>query len=152
VTLNAAPTADLFSAAYLGSFSPTDNCSNYLADAGDSTGFSSASRGYSFNVASGAVFVVEVNTIFGSTGSYQLTVSGGDCRPVLNLTSTGANQAVLDWTTAAAGYVLERTNNLAAGPVWQPVPGEPAVINSRFTVTNTIFPSNQFYRLRKPLP
>jgi hypothetical protein len=60
---------------------------------------------------------------------------------------------VLDWTTAAIGYGLERTNPLALIPptVWLPAPGAPARIqDSRFRQTNTITGPANFYRLRKP--
>ena len=41
-------------------------------------------------------------------------------------------------------YVAETTR--------PPVPTAPVVVNNRFTVTNIIIPSNQFFRLRKPFP
>jgi hypothetical protein len=49
---------------------------------------------------------------------------------------------------------LESTNTLVTGgsPLWPPISTVPTVINSRFNVTNTLTPSNQFYHLRKPLP
>ena len=90
----------------------------------------------------------------GDGGAYTLDVTGGDCRPELNITAIGGNQALLDWTTAAGGYQLESTNTLVTGgsPLWPPISTVPTVINSRFNVTNTLTPSNQFYHLRKPLP
>ena len=82
---------------------------------------------------------------------YKLTVSGGDCRPVLNITPIAANNVRLDWTTAAAGYGLEKTNAVGSGAaVWPPVPGAPAVINSRFVTTNSTAGGREFYRLHKP--
>ncbi len=157
VTLNA-PTANLFSAAYTNSFNPASLCVNYLADCGDSTTIpftlpSSATRTYSFNVRSNATFVVIVNEIDPNTGGpYTLIVTGGDCRPVLHISQVATNRVVLDWTTAAAGYLLERSNNLPfmIAPLWPVVPGTPVVVSSRFQVTNTITASNDFYRLRKP--
>ena len=154
VTLSSA-IADVFSAAYLGSLNPSDTCINYLADSGASTFDNGAlPTTYSFDVAANAVFVVEVNTIFGATGPYTLQVSGGDCRPALNVTALPGNKALLDWTTAAAGYGLESTNALVNGgsPLWPPISTVPTVINGRFHVTNNITPSNQFYHLRKQLP
>ncbi len=155
VTLTSAA-ADVFSAAYLGSLIPSDTCSNYLADSGSSTfltGISVPST-YSFDVLANGVFVVEVNSIFGSTGPFTLQVSGGDCRPALNVTALPGNKALLDWTTAAAGYGLESTNVLVNGgsPLWPPISAVPTVINGRFNVTNNVTSSNQFYHLRKPLP
>jgi hypothetical protein len=155
VTLTA-PLADFFSAAYLGSFVPTDICSNYLADAGNSTlgTVLPSARTYSFNVPPNTNFIVIVNGVNpGSSGSYTLDVHGSDCPPDLKITQVPANKVVLDWTTAAPGFSLETTNDLApGGAVWPPVPIVPLVVNGRFTVTNNITTSNQFFRLRKPLP
>jgi len=153
VTLTA-PLADLFSAAYLGSFNPTNLCANYLADAGNSTQNLLTPRTYSFNVAANASFVVIVNEVdSGEGGAYTLDVAGGDCRPVLNITAANPTQAALDWTTAAVGYQLESTNRLVTGVTnWNPVATVPVVVNGRFNVTNNLNPSNSFFRLRKPSP
>jgi hypothetical protein len=69
---------------------------------------------------------------------------------VLNITPVGGNNVKLDWTTAAAGYALERTNKLVGATNWQPVTNVPAIVNSRFQVTNGPATGNQFYRLHKP--
>jgi autotransporter-associated beta strand protein len=154
VTLTA-PVSDVFCAAYLNSFTPTNLCSNYLADAGNSTAELSGPRPFSFNVAANATFVLVVNVVNpGTTGAYSLDVHGSDCLPLLNVTQAGANKVALDWTTASsAGFLLETTNDVApGGPIWLAVLTVPSVVNSRFTVTNTINGSNQFFRLRKPLP
>jgi subtilisin-like proprotein convertase family protein len=152
VTLTA-PLSDLFSATYNGSFDPFNLCLNYLADVGTSTAALLTPRTYSFNVASNATFVVTVNEInAGDGGSYTLDVSGGDCRPVLNITAIAGNRVQLDWTTASAGYGLESTNTVIAASPWPPVTNVPAALNGRFLVTNNITTSNRFYRLRKPLP
>src|ERR1017187_10932863 len=85
-----------------------DKCVNYLADGGNIISSVNMIQTFSFNVLSNATFVVNIiaNTT-ASTAPYRLTVSGGDCRPVLNITPVGANNVRLDWTTAAAGYGLE---------------------------------------------
>lgn len=151
VSLQAPLTTDVFSAAYLGAFNPPNACTNYLADGGNSTFPAGSAPSYSFNVPANAVFTIAVNSIFGATGPYTLTVSGGGCRPVLNIGTIGNNQAVLDWTTADAGYRLERTNALPSiSNSWQSVPAVPTVVNGRFTVTNSVNSSSQFYRLVKP--
>lgn len=156
VTLeNLSPSGSMISAAYLGSFNPAnpDKCVNYLADIGFTANSSAPIRAYSFNVASNATFVVTVLTDATTVAPYLLRVSGGDCRPVLDITQASSTQVQLDWTTAAAGYQLERTNDLVSGAaVWPTVTNIPIVINSRFTVTNSSATSNQFFRLRKPLP
>jgi hypothetical protein len=147
------PGGDLFSAAYIDSFSPTNLCNNYLADSGDSTLDAVAYNGqrtYSFSVAANAVFVVTVNGIYGSGGSYELSVTGGSCQPKLNINPAGAGHVALSWTTAAGGYQLESTNRLGApAPVWPSVANPPVVVGGKFVVTNSIA-TNQFYRLRKP--
>jgi len=81
-----APTTDLFSAAYLTSFDTNDLCTNYLADAGASTleTFPNPVE-YSFIAPSNSTFFVLVNSIDGAAGPYQLTVTGGECRPVLKI-------------------------------------------------------------------
>src|SRR5262249_18869393 len=127
-----APLADVFSAAYTNSFNPTDLCSNYLADAGTSTQELPAPRIYSFNVVSNATFIVVVNEVNpGAGGAYTLDVTGGDCRPQLNITQVGATKVGLDWTTASAGFALESTNDVTAPPPWPPVSTPPVVVNGR---------------------
>jgi autotransporter-associated beta strand protein len=150
----AAPLADAFCAAYLNNFTPADLCSNYLADSGTSTVNLAAPQTFSFNVAANATFVLVVNVVnSGASGSYSLDVHGSDCLPRLNITQVAANKVALDWTTASLGFSLEATNFLATGgPAWLPVPTVPLVANGRFNVTNLITTSNQFFRLRKPLP
>ena len=150
-----APFTDLFSAAYSGSFDPTNLCANYLADCGLSSNLQPTPKVYSFDVAANATFVVTVNEVnTGDGGAYTLEVTGGDCRPALHVTALGGNKALLDWTTAATGYQLESTNVLVSGgsSLWSPISTVPTVINGRFNVTNTVAVPNQFYHLRKPLP
>jgi subtilisin-like proprotein convertase family protein len=148
-----APLSDVFSAAYNGSFDPTNLCANYLADVGSSTFGSLTPESYSFDVAANATFVVTVNEVTtGAGGPYTLGVSGGDCRPLLNITSIPGNKIQLDWTTAAAGYGLESTNIMPAPTPWPPVTNVPTAFNGRFLVTNNISTTNRFFRLRKPLP
>lgn len=142
-------------AAYAEGFNPAnpDKCANYLADAGAVAGpsYGSTTRSFSFDVAANAAFVVQL--VSGGIGPYQLTVSGGDCRPVLNITPSGGSQAVLDWTTAAPGYQLESTNSLSGtGPVWSGISNVPTVVNGRYQVTSPVTGTNQFFRLRKSVP
>lgn len=150
-----APFTELFSAAYSVSFDPTNLCANFLADPGLSSGSLPTPKVYSFEVAANATFVVTVNEVnAGDGGAYTLEVTGGDCRPALHVTALGGNKALLDWTTAAAGYQLESTNVLVSGgsSLWSPISTVPTVINGRFNVTNNVAVPNQFYHLRKPLP
>ena len=126
----------LVAAAYLGSFDPAgDICINYLADAGYFVNASHPSQSFSFNVSANAVFVVNVLTDAGGM-PYTLAVSGGNCRPVLNVTRAGASNVKLDWTTAAPGYHLEGANHLNGVPWVVIPPNPPVVVDSKFTVTN----------------
>jgi len=137
-------------AAYSGGFNPgnPDKCANYLGDLGSAPNVGQQGA-FSINVASNTTFVVNV---IGLSGNYKLTVSGGDCRPVLNVADIGAGKAQFDWTTAASGYQLESTNALPGATIWPAITNSPVVINSRYTVTNDVPPANQFYHLRKSLP
>src|SRR5207253_4136119 len=91
---------DIFSAAYLNAYDPSNVCTNYLADMGDSNIFGSTN--YSFNVSAGTRFVIIIIEIPPGTGcGYTLSVSGGSCRPKLNISQSAANKVELDWTTAA---------------------------------------------------
>ena len=81
VTINAAlgGAGDIESAAYLGSYDPTNLCLNYLGDTGIvGLGTTLGSAAYSFTVPAGAQFVVVVNTTGTITASSQFsgTVSG----------------------------------------------------------------------------
>ncbi|MFL5731727.1 MAG: dockerin type I domain-containing protein [Chloroflexia bacterium] len=69
-------TNPIFSAAYLGSYDPTNLCTNYLGD----IGFNPPDQHeYSFTVPAGATYVIIVNEVNEDTGcpSYTLTVSCG---------------------------------------------------------------------------
>jgi subtilisin-like proprotein convertase family protein len=148
------PSVQLLATVYSGSFDRTNanKCLNYLADGGNIISASNPTQAFSFNISSNATFVV--NIIAGSSGftaPYKLTVSGGNCLPVLRITPAGGNKVQLDWTTAAAGYGLVSTNLLTSNSTnWPPVTNVPAVVNSRFVVTNSAGIGNQFYRLHKP--
>jgi len=159
VTLQTPSDVALFSAAYLGSFNPTNLCENYLGDSGDSTiglVYPFGSRTYSFEVGAFDTFEITVNAVPPGTspGAYQLAISGGDCRPVLNISKAGTDNVVLDWSSTAIGYLLESTNVLGAGnSIWSTVSNAPVVVDGRFQVTNSVASgTNRFYWLRKPLP
>ena len=140
--------------AYLGIYDPAGSvCSNYLADAGTYINAATPSQSFSFAVQSNAVFTLSVVTDSGGL-PYTLTVSGGDCRPALNLVPAGPSQVKLDWSTAAAGYQLECTNSLTPGSTaaWRAITNEPIVVSGRFTVTNAAPPPGNFYRLHKAAP
>jgi hypothetical protein len=66
--------------------------------------------------------------------------------PRLAVTRVSAN-AVVSWTTNAAGFVLERAPGLPTGP-WSPDTTPRGVAAGAFTVTNALTGSNLFFRLR----
>ena len=71
--------ADIESAAYLGSYDPTNLCLNYLGDTGVvGLGTTLGNASYSFTVAAGAQFVVVVNTTgtVPTTSQFSGTISG----------------------------------------------------------------------------
>lgn len=138
----------LFSAAYRNRFDPPDPCANYLADSG-----SAGSSFYSFVVGPGEVFLVTVMDLAWSTQvpSYELRVSGGSCVPWLNIRPARDNKVILSWPTFASDFHLDFTNLVDSLPnVCIPVPGQPVVIGSAYTVTNSCTPPIRFYRLHKP--
>jgi fibronectin-binding autotransporter adhesin len=148
-----APVNAMLATVYSGSYNPanSDKCVNYLADGGNIIQPSNPVQAFSFNVSSNATFVVNlIANVFSPVTPYKLWVSGGDCRPILNITPTGANKVQFDWTTAGAGFGLEGTNVLVTGATnWPPVTNVPVIVNSRFTVTNVPSVGNEFYRLHK---
>ena len=111
VTLENPNSTQMLVTAYTNSFNPADTnkCLSYLADGGTIVGAGyPTTNSFSFSLAPAAVFVVNViadNRY--SLSPYKLTVSGGNCRPVLTMTPTGPAEAKFDWSTAAAGYHLE---------------------------------------------
>jgi len=152
------PSCYLMSIAYLGSFDPANLCANYLGDAGNDTGnsggcgLSGGTLTYSFTVPSNSVFVVTVNEVgSGLCGNpYTLSVSGGDCRPILNIAPASSSKVDLNWPTVAGGYNLEATRSLPASG-WAVVTNEPVAFSNLFNVTNSsVSPTNRFYRLHKP--
>jgi hypothetical protein len=71
-------------------------------------------------------------------------------RPTLNIQPTGANTAVASWSTAAIGYRLQTTTNLAPPVTWVDVTNAPSLISGQFTITNAASGSAQLFRLVKP--
>lgn len=67
--------------------------------------------------------------------------------PKLNVTRVG-NDEILSWPAAVAGYVLEGTDELGAGSVWNAAPVAKQIFSDQFIVTNSVAGGRQFYRLR----
>jgi autotransporter-associated beta strand protein len=141
---------DLFSAAYLGSFNPNNLGQNYLGDGGNSTA-GSGSESYSFNMPSNSVFVVTVAEVDSGVcdAPYTLSVTGGDCRPVLTATSASPQQVQIGWPTIAGGYDLE-SSVFISPKNWTAVTNQPIATTNLFSVTNTVTPPSKFYRLQEP--
>lgn len=59
------------------------------------------------------------------------------------------NGVVLSWTTNSPAFTLQSKSQLLGPPDWVDSPLKPAVVNARFTITNRIQGSAQFYRLKK---
>jgi autotransporter-associated beta strand protein len=152
VTVTLAPECgggSIFSAAYLGSYTPGDFCLNYLADIAQSPG---ASGSYSFNVPASATFVVIVNEVTSGTGcaSYALAVNW-DCPPRLQIEPVAPNRVALRWSTASVGYDLLSANDLdGPGPHFSTLGATPFVVDGKYSVTNTTSGAKRFYELRKP--
>ncbi len=145
-----------YSVAYFNAYNPADVCQNYLADGGDSNdGLPFNTLSYSFKVAANARFVIVVGEVStGAGGAYKLSVTGGSCRPRLDIARDpgNTNNVLLKWSTAAFDYSLVATNSLRTNPPngFIPVPSTPVVINSKLTVTNAASLPARFYELRKP--
>jgi hypothetical protein len=73
-------------------------------------------------------------------------------RPVLMalISEPARNQIIFSWATNSVGFTLQSKSQLTAAAAWVDSTVAPAVVNSRFTVTNIITGAAQFYRLRKP--
>ena len=148
VSLTNSCSPNLFAAAYLTSYDPTNLCFNYLGDAGASNPQST----FSITVPAGGVYVVAVHEITPNLGcsNYVLTLSGLPCPPpLLNIQEVQADKARLYWTNSAGGYRLESTPALLPTN-WAATLDEPLSANGQYNVTNDINGQSKFYRLHKP--
>jgi hypothetical protein len=76
-------------------------------------------------------------------GAFELTP------PVLAIARAG-NKVLLSWPATDNGYTLESKASLSNSVLWSTVPGSPAIVAARFTVTNSSVLGKGFYRLRSP--
>ncbi|MDB6020063.1 MAG: hypothetical protein JWR19_4552 [Pedosphaera sp.] len=84
-----------------------------------------------------------------SGGFWSLVAVQTPGAPTLFITTSG-NNAVLYWSSGAAGYVLENNGNLTTSNGWSTVAPTPVPQGGFNYVTNTVAPGNNFYRLRHP--
>lgn len=73
---------------------------------------------------------------------------GADVEPLLKIEGLPGGQARLSWLTFGATYTLKATATLA-NPDWQPVPGTPAQLNGRWTLTVDASAETPFFRLER---
>ncbi|HTV39800.1 MAG TPA: hypothetical protein VMF08_04440 [Candidatus Sulfotelmatobacter sp.] len=152
VTIELQSTNDVMAATYLDSYNATTISNNFLGDAGISTAQADGVTTYSTEIPDGMKFVVVVNEVAQNSGTqpYFLTLSGLPCPPpTLNIQSIPSHQVHLYWPTWAGGYTLQ-ASPLLSTPKWANVTNEPITTANQFNVTNTLNPTNQFYRLQKP--
>ena len=69
--------------------------------------------------------------------------------PTLYIQKSGSN-AILYWSAAASGYLLESNNVVGFNGAWASIPTTPVTVNGFNYVTNTVGQGNQYYRLRHP--
>jgi autotransporter-associated beta strand protein len=119
--------------AYLGNFDPSNIASNYLGDAGFSTGPGNIDNlngptTFSVTVPAGANFFICVNQSSSvAFGSYTLQLSGLPCPPpTLTIQPVTSSQAHLYWPTWAGGYLLESDTNLTSSS-WSTITNEPII-------------------------
>jgi hypothetical protein len=74
--------------------------------------------------------------------------AGAIIPPKLTVTRVGTNEK-LSWPAGAVGYVLEETDRLGAGSVWNSTAKPKQIVSDEFFVTNGLSESEKFYRLRK---
>jgi hypothetical protein len=63
------------------------------------------------------------------------------------LPTAAPNPIILAWPTNDAGFTLQSTTNLFAPTGWTIVSNAPVVVNGKYTVTNIMSGSQQFFRL-----
>jgi hypothetical protein len=138
----------LFAAAYLGSFNPSNICANYLADLGNALGGGRAAT-FSFKLGSNVVFVLTVNEVnAGSTCTdYTLTVSGGNCRPRLQMTDIAGPNLRLSWPNTAAEWVPQFSGNLSN---WSDLSVSRTNSAGRYFFDTIGTQPARFFRLREP--
>lgn len=147
----AAPGSALHAAAYLGTVDPDAPCLNYL---GDSGGDGTAAFSFVLPAGSNAVVLVTQRAEDIGCDTYTLELFGLPCPPpTLQIARDNAPANVLlKWSSAYPDFRLQSANLLNSVPtpqVFSNVVASPALIDGRFTVTNSTTAPHQFFRLAK---
>lgn len=140
--------SELFGAAYTGSFNPSDLCAGFLADIGTAVGGSKTGE-FSFRVRPNETFVLTVNEYRSalSCGDYRLTVSGGDCRPRLNLQDIAGPNVRVSWPNSAAEWLPQAASTLNS---WSDLAVTPTNAAGKYFFDTSAAQSPRFFRLRQP--
>jgi uncharacterized delta-60 repeat protein len=69
--------------------------------------------------------------------------------PVLRSIQSGPGELTFSWPTAYTDYTLESAPAVPSMN-WQPVATSPIIVSNNWVLTNSVGPSNEFFRLRKP--
>jgi hypothetical protein len=125
--------ADIMSAAFAGTFNPTNPQATWLADSGNSTA-GATTISYSFQVRPDTVFIILVNNVT-ADGTYQLEVSGGNCAPHMNLALASTNKVDVIWPAVSGNFKLESSPQIKPA-TWTTITNEPVAHAGRFNVTN----------------
>ena len=145
-----ADTDVLGAVAYFGTNIVDNPCGNYLGDTG-----ADGTQPFSFRVPAKTNFVLLVSARNTNVvcPNYTLELFGLPCLPpTLHITKDVApNKVLLHWSSAYPDYRLQSTNALrVSGPnAFSNVAATPAIVDGKYTVTNTAAPPRQFFRLAK---
>ncbi len=138
-----APTNAFGAAAYERAYIYNDPCQHYLGDSG-----ANGLAPFSFRVPAGSNFVIFVTPrTTNACNSYRLELFGLPCPlPRLAIAPDAApGKARMTWSTASPGFQLQQTGRLPG--TFSNSPTAPRVVQGRYTVTNLLAGTNQFYRL-----
>jgi hypothetical protein len=88
-------------------------------------------------------------TLVGAVNSVALIrdIAIPEPRPVLEIHRAGTN-AILTWSAASLGYVLEKTPALIT-PAWDTNLPAPVIVGDQKVVTNALVTTHRFFRLKK---
>ena len=143
----------IVSSAHLGGYNPPLAWTNVLGYIGEEPGYDASPRTYSFLAPglSEITIVVSGTASYTPCGGFTLLVTSPDlCPAELAIRPAGSDQVQLDWSTGAAGYLLQKNTSMMAPTNWVFVPESPVVSGDRFVVTNEPLDPKAFFRLLKP--